>query len=347
MPKRSVTRQPPALLALCLSLVLVFMIPYSALAVAQSMEQLAAEAAKGESIIWYGSETRDQTNKIAAAFHKSFPKVPLKPLRITGGVMAGKIIQEAQTGARTADVGSCGAGSTFNMDQRKLLANIDWVGEGMPKESVWGKSVVTSASVYAVIYNTKLVKPAEAPQTWEDLLNPRWKGRLGCWISSGGFAQLAKAWGEEKVTSYLEKFVSQKPFLFRSTYPMAQQVAAGEIPVAFGFYHTAQPPMAAGAPLQVAFMDPTPVSSILSSVIANSANLAGGKLLIRWLCSPKGAKVYEEITYRGNPMTEGTKTYELLKGKKLSEYSLEEMDLVRKLMNKYNDIIRSGGVEKK
>ena len=214
------------------------------------MKQMAAKAAKGGSVIWYGSEKRDQASKIVAAFHKDFPKVPLKHMRVTGGVMAGKIIQEAQTKARTADVGSCGGGSTYNMTKRDLLAKVDWPVVGIPKGLVRGRAVITAASIYAVVYNTKLVKPSEVPHTWQDLLNPRWKGKIGTWIVGAAFVHLAKAWGEEKVTKYIEEFNKQKPFLFRSTYPLAQQVAAGEIPVALGIYHTAQPPIKAGAPVK-------------------------------------------------------------------------------------------------
>ena len=347
MSKRSLKGLALLLAVLCLTFTVALTVSRPGPALAETMEQLAAEAAKGGSIIWYGSEKRDQASKIVNAFNKDFPKVPLKHLRVTGGVMAGKIIQEAQTGARTADVGSCGGGSTYNMTKRDLLAKVDWPAVGIPNKLVRGNAVITAASIYAVVYNTKLVKPSEVPRTWQDLLNPRWKGKIGCWIVGAAFVHLAKAWGEEKVTKYIEEFNKQKPFLFRSTYPLAQQVAAGEIPLALGIYHTAQPPIKAGAPVKVVVLDPTPVSSIFSFVTTPSKNKAGGKLLIKWLCSPKGAKIYEEITYRGNPLTSSTKTAQLLKGKNITEFGLDEMDVARKLMTKFNKMVRSGGVKRK
>ena len=347
MSKRSLVGRALMAAALCLTFTLALTVCRSAPAAAESMEQLAAQAAKGGSVIWYGSEKRDQASKIVDAYHKDFPKVPLKHMRVTGGVMAGKIIQEAQTKARTADVGSCGGGSTYNMMKRDLLAKVDWPAVGIPKGLVRGNAVITAASIYAVVYNTNLVKPSEVPRTWQDLLNPRWKGKIGSWIVGAAFVHLAKAWGEEKVTKYIEEFNKQKPFLFRSTYPLAQQVAAGEIPVALGIYHTAQPPIKAGAPVKVVVLNPTPVSSIFSFVTTPSQNKDGGKLLMRWLCSPKGAKIYEDITYRGNPLTPSTQTAQLLKGKNVTEFGLDEMDVARKLMTKFNKMVRSGGVQKK
>ena len=54
-------------------------------------------------------------------------------------------------------------------------------------------------------YNTKLVSPGEAPKDWEDLLHPRWKGKLAIddqdyyW-----YAGMLKFWGEEKGRKYME-----------------------------------------------------------------------------------------------------------------------------------------------
>jgi ABC-type Fe3+ transport system substrate-binding protein len=315
-------------------------------ATAKTMEELAAEAEKAGPVIWYESSKRDQAAKIIEAFNKRFPKVELKHLRITGGVMAGKIIQESQTGQKTADVGSTGAGSVFNMTQRELLKDVDWPSVGIDKRLIRGSAVVTAASLYVALYNTKLVGEAEAPRSWEDLLNSKWKNKIGTWIVAGAFAQLAKQWGEEKVTDYIKKFNQQKPFLFRSTFPLAQQVAAGEIPVALGIYHTAQPPIRAGAPLKVVVLDPTPVSSILSFVTKPSTNPAGAELLIRWLCSPDGGKAYEDVTYRGNHLIQGTATAKQLQGIQTSEFPMEEMKLARRLMTEYNEMIRSEGVKK-
>ena len=65
---------------------------------------------------------------------------------------------------------------------------------------------VSLYSGYNVIgYNTKLVPKGEAPKNWEDLLNPRWKGKLGMddeeyfW-----YAGMLKYWGEDKGRKYME-----------------------------------------------------------------------------------------------------------------------------------------------
>ena len=48
-----------------------------------------------------------------------------------------------------------------------------------------GEWVGTRLNVFVQAYNTKLVKKEELPKTWEDLTDPKWKGRLG--IEAGGF----------------------------------------------------------------------------------------------------------------------------------------------------------------
>ena len=63
---------------------------------------------------------------------------------------------------------------------------------------------VSLYSGYNVIgYNTKLVPKAEAPRNWEDLLNPRWKGKLGMDDEEYFWhAGMLKHWGEEKGRKY-------------------------------------------------------------------------------------------------------------------------------------------------
>ncbi len=65
--------------------------------------------------------------------------------------------------------------------------------------------VVTTAVVYVIVYNTTLVKEADAPKTWDDLLNPRWDGKIGIWVRGEGQGSLAAIWGEDKVVDYVRK----------------------------------------------------------------------------------------------------------------------------------------------
>jgi iron(III) transport system substrate-binding protein len=194
---------------------------------------------------------------------------------------------------------------------------------------------------YVIVYNTSLVKEADAPKTWDDLLNPRWNGKLGIWVRGEGQGALASVWGMDKVVDYVHKMNELHPVLLPSTFPLAQQVAAGELQVGFGLYHTAQPPLRRGAPIKLVIAEPVPTNTLYSIVPAKAKNPAGGELLALWLASPEGAKVYESATDRGNPYIPGTNTYSLLHGHKLAQFPVEQAAQEASSVERINKMIES------
>jgi iron(III) transport system substrate-binding protein len=83
-------------------------------------------------------------------------------------------------------------------------------------------------------YNTRLVKPQDVPKTWEDFLDPKWKGKLGALIYPDPWRILAgpNAWGEEKTFAYLEKLMRQNPKLGRFA-EAHERVVSGETPLSW------------------------------------------------------------------------------------------------------------------
>lgn len=313
-------------------------------AIAQASDELV-RAAEGKGVVlWYESTPSDQVAPMIEAFNERFPNIEIEHVRSTGGTnIAALVIQESQARAETASLVTGDIAIMGQLRDRGLLsaipaeANID--GALMPNEYF----VDTAAAVYVIIWNTNNVSDDERPKTWDDFLDPKWQGRVGTWVRSLGFASLAKAKGVDETRELLRQFAAQSPMLYRSTFPLAQQVAAGEIDIAFGLYHTAQPPIQAGAPIQVAGIDPNPVTTIWSSVVNAGGNPEGAKVFLSWLVSPEGAKAYEDATNRGSARVAGTATQALVDGMELSEWTAEEMDFYAELQAEFNSILESGG----
>ncbi len=321
--------------------------PLRAAEIDDAMNKLAAEAAKGGNIIWYESSPDDQADKIVAAFQKRFPNLKLDHIRDTGGNSVGaRIVQESQGGARTADVATTGAAISIPLRERKLIKPVDWSAYGLSKElAPTPFGVVTTSVVYVIVYNTALVKPADAPKGWDDLLNPRWDNKIGIWVRGEGQGALAATWGIDKVVDFQRKLNRLHPVLLPSTFPLAQQVAAGEILVGFGLNHTAQPPIRRGAPIKVVVAEPAPISTLYSFVPSQAKNPSGGALVSVWLATPEGAKVYESATDRGNPFIPGTMTYGLLRGHTLSQFPVEQAADEASAVQRINKMIESRETE--
>jgi iron(III) transport system substrate-binding protein len=115
-----------------------------------------------------------------------------------------------------------------------------------------GQWVGTRLNVFVQAYNTKMVKKEELPKTWEDLADPRWKGRLGIeaedsdWLA-GIFGEL----GEERAEQAFRQIVKQNGVSVRKGHTLLTQlVASGEVPLALTVYnYKAEQLRAEGAPL--------------------------------------------------------------------------------------------------
>lgn len=93
-------------------------------------------------------------------------------------------------------------------------------------------------NVYVQAYNTSRVKKAELPKSYQELLNPRWKGRLGIEEKSQEwFAAVVQGMGEEKGLRFFRELVAKNGLSIRSGVSLLHNlVVAGEVPLALTVY---------------------------------------------------------------------------------------------------------------
>ncbi len=338
-----------ALLAGALSGALCGVAPAQAEIAKARLDALAAQAKDKGPIIWYESSPADDAAKIAAAFSKRFPGLQLQHTRDAGGAgIGGRVIQEVQGNARTADILTGSASVIWQLVNRNMVDKQDWAALGVPSSvAVSPFTIASTTAVYVILTNRQQVSDADAPKGWDDLLNPKWAGKVGLWIRAEPQLSLAAIWGEQKTTDFINAINKQKPFVFKSTFPLAQQVGAGEIPVGIGLYHAAMVPIRRGAPIRFSFPDPVPTTTLHSAIISAGKNREGGLLLALWLATPEGAKVYEDATGRGHAGVQGTEVQKLLAGRTLTEFGADKVPNNLEMFERFNKLIAAGGQEVK
>jgi iron(III) transport system substrate-binding protein len=95
--------------------------------------------------------------------------------------------------------------------------------------------------VIGIVYNEAYIKPDQAPKSYDDLLDPKWKGKFVMadpttntttiqWLAS-----LHKIMGKDKAESYIKALGAQKPVLVESITPASQRILSGEVPLGFAF----------------------------------------------------------------------------------------------------------------
>ena len=92
--------------------------------------------------------------------------------------------------------------------------------------------------VIGFAYNTKFIKPEEAPKSYWDFVDPKWKGRFTM-ANPAGHTSTAK-WlaslhlvlgSKEKATEYVQRLAANKPFMLKSMNPTSKAIASGESPL--------------------------------------------------------------------------------------------------------------------
>ena len=309
------------------------------------MDALAQKAAAGGRVVWYDTSAADGLDYIVAAFNRQFPAVRVRPVRLPDdSALAPRVIQESQGGRGTADVASGGAGQLMALAGQNLVLPVAWPELGVAPALVANELALrTAATLYVILWNSVAIRNENEPNDWSDLLDPRWRGRVGAWTDPDGFAQLASAWGEPQVTALVRGLLENRPVLAASSAELAAMVASGNIKIAFGVQHTAMPAVRRGAPIGVRFLDPTPVSTIYTFVPKHAANPAGGTLLAAWLATPEGAAAYESETGRGNPLIASTRIASMFGRHDVAEYPLAETATLQAVSGKLGALLKATG----
>ncbi|MGI9625944.1 MAG: ABC transporter substrate-binding protein [Longimicrobiales bacterium] len=309
-----------------------------------SLDELAGLTAEEGPALWYDSSPEDQGRAVTEAFNRRYPSASVRHVRLVGGLdIAARMVLEARSPGEASDVATLAAEQAHGLQSRDLLSNVPWARYGVDESMIAAPfAVATAAAVYVVLFNTDLLTKEEAPSSWDDFLGARWAGRLGAWVSPHPLVQMVPAWGADRTTNYAAAFAAQEPILYRSTFPLAQAVASGELPAALGIWHAARPAIEAGAPLSTALLDPTPVSTLYTVVPANAPRPYTARLFAAWLASDEGALAYEEATGRGNPGTPATETARLLQGRATSEFPFSEAAEAGEWMERLGATLRAG-----
>src|SRR5262249_42812130 len=128
-----------------------------------------------------------------------------------------------------------------------------------------GNYAATRYDYYGLAYNTKLVSADDVPKAYDELLDPKWKGKISWPIAEQGSLEFIMHtlifMGEGKGEAYLAKLSAQNLVAFTgSARSLVDRVGQGEVPLAIQIYaHHPLISKAKGAPLDVQMMDPVPV----------------------------------------------------------------------------------------
>ena len=262
-------------LAIC-SIGLAFMSGLAAEAIAQTLpplpgiymyrgadreKRLLEGARKEGTVVIYTSLNLKDSIPITEAFEKKYG-IKTSIWRASSEKVLNRAIVESRAGRFAADVYETNGPELEAMHREKLLTEFyspafkDIPPVAFPPHREY---VADRFNFFVIGYNTNLVKPDEVPNTYQDLLNPRWAGRIGVEAGdSDWFAALVKKMGEKEGLAYFRKLADMKPQVRTGHTLIAELVAAGEVPMAISVYNqNVERLTVKGAPIKWKALAPT------------------------------------------------------------------------------------------
>jgi iron(III) transport system substrate-binding protein len=265
---------------------------------AQSEDELIRGAKKEGKVAFWSSMRIEDSKALAAGFEARFPFIKVDIFRAGGEQIVNRAMAEHLAGKTTYDVLNAFA---LKVVQNKGLLQPYAAPEAThypagfkDHQHYW----VSLYSGYNVIgYNTKLVSKADAPKSWDDLLHPRWKGKLGMDDEEYFWhAGMLKYWGEQRGKKYMEA-LSRQGLEFRNGHALlADLLSVGEFPVAVVVYPDHIEMMKVrGQPVEwVKTTDPILVNLAPVGIAAKAPQPNAAKLLLNYSISREGQEILQK-----------------------------------------------------
>jgi iron(III) transport system substrate-binding protein len=282
------------LVILCLVLFLGGIFPDdSARAQDTNTAKLVEGAKKEGKMVFYSSLNVEDNNGLLKRFEEKYPFIKTELNRLTADRLLIRFQSEARAKKPIADVIMNGGARTHITKKEGLLMKYvspesKFYGTGFKDPDGYWTDAYLNAHV--LVYNTRMLKPAEVPLTHADLLKPQWSGKF-VMVSKAyeWFLKIIKLQGEAKGMEFFKRLAAQKPGFRIGSSQIADLVAAGEHPLGINTYSTnIEDLKAKGAPVEWVGLDPVVATLHPIAVSAAAPHPNAAKLFVDFVLSREG-----------------------------------------------------------
>lgn len=252
-------------------------------------------------VVFYASMNNADVKALADGFKQAYPKIDIQYYRGNDASLMEKISTEARTGKPLVDVISItgfyghflkkrGMLEAYDSPERKFFRDVY-----KDAQAFW-TSIYTTYAVFG--YNTRLVSKASVPKSYQDLLQPEWKGQIGMearpyeWFAT----TMKNMGGEEKGLDLMRRLAQQQPQPRSGRTLIAQLVAAGEFKASVTVYSQSYEILKqSGAPADWTPLDPVYASVHPTGIAAKAPHPNAARLLMDFLLSKKGQEIIRAL----------------------------------------------------
>src|SRR5215510_12882943 len=168
---------------------------------ADRTQRLVEGARKENALMIYSSMTVSDMGALINAFQAKYG-IKAQHWRGSSEDIRNRVTREYAAGRYDADLAETAGPDMEAMVREQVLQKVATpVSRELIPQATFahGQWIATRLSVFAGAYNTNIIKPADAPKSYEDLLAPRFKGKLAVEAEDANwFMSVVLSMGEEK-----------------------------------------------------------------------------------------------------------------------------------------------------
>jgi iron(III) transport system substrate-binding protein len=260
-----------------------------------AQEDLVAQAKKEQELVIYGTAQAHQMQRYLKPFNQQYPFLQTKYTRSTGESLTSKILAEASGRQLAVDV------ILINNYTHRIFMKKNLVAPHMTSavktfpagladpNGYWiGFYIVP----YAIEYNTRMVERNEVPKTYDDLLHPRWKGRMSLEKEEYLVTQAhLNHLGKDKAVDYFRKLARQDLALVKGHSQQTVLLSAGEFSlVVYNDIARTEEYKKKGAPVNWVDAEPHITVVVAAGMTRESKHPAAAKLFLDFVASEAGQR---------------------------------------------------------
>ena len=263
---------------------------------------IAAAKSEGAVTLYTSVNKLQHGNPIIDGFQQKYG-IKVTVWRAGANKVLQRVLAEADAARFDFDVVNAGAVELETLHREKLLQEIksphfsDLIPAALPLHKEW---VGTYLLAFVQAYNTNIVKKNDLPRTYQDLLDAKWKGRLG--IESKDydwFYSIVKDLGEAQGLALFKTLAAKNGLSVRNGHTLlANLVAAGEVPLALTVYHyTPEQLKRKGAPIDWFAIPPVIASVNAIGVSKHAPHPNAAILFYDYLIGEEAQELFAEMNY--------------------------------------------------
>jgi iron(III) transport system substrate-binding protein len=302
-------------------------------------DDMVAKAKKEGEFVIAGSHGREFTQEMAG-FRKKYPFLKMRGIASRTADTAARVVSESKAGKISIDVidiedAALESLATLGILEKQEFPHIKTFLTGtQPNHGMYVLHTINAR--IQLMYNTNLVRADELPKSFDDMLNPKWKGRSMMAANAEELpARLAWLWRQgdkmdwDRSFGFFKKLAEQKPLLVSGYGAATQRLIAGEAGI-FWFPTLGTPIVSflKGAPLGFSSWAKFPVTSRGSAIPKGARSPAAAWLFIDYLTSPEGQYEYTDVIQANFPGNQKAAPGKLTKAAMKWGVSLDNADIV-------------------